>query len=397
MSTGTGTGTDDSAQSGKASDKASDKSDQQIYRVNRAGQEVLSGQLPDLEYAIKTRQVRADDLIFDDGSNSWTFARNHEVFVRLSGEGLDDLKRSRRASERRLPILRWLISVLAMSGLLYLLVHYSKSVEFRQRDDSFEGLEAQPPSKTQRASSDASGGPKGNEGKGGEGRGEGQGGGGGAGGAEGAGSAEGDELDIVESALAAEARALAARKALGPDGEPLEMVFDLEAEGMRGEEALSLTEGQRALSDERLLATANTLYLKDTPGREGLNDLLRALSLSEFVARRALHRDQREHAEAKLTIAHLNERFLSRCAAIKSVEECRAQVAHPRWSEAALKAISARRALRGMSKAQLEAAWGRPQSVSRLEAGTRACYDARCERWALLVEGAVTDMSEGGR
>ena len=197
--------------------------------------------------------------------------------------------------------------------------------------------------------------------------------------------------------MAAEARALAARKALGPDGEPLEMVFDLEAEGMRGEDALSLTEGQRALSDERLLAAANTLYLKDTPGREGLNDLLRAIAIAEFVARRALHRDQREHAEAKLTIAHLNERFLSRCAALKSPEECKIQVEHPRWPEATLKAIAARRALRGMSRAQLDAAWGRPQSVSRVEGGQRACYDARCERWALLVGGAVTDLSEGGR
>jgi hypothetical protein len=379
-----------STQDSPPSGQADNAEDQQVYRVNRAGQEVFSGQLADLEYAIKTRQVRADDLIFDDGSGSWTFARNHEVFVRLLGESLDDLKRSRRASDRRLPLARWLFSVALMSGLLYLLIHYSKRVEFKSRGDTFSDSDSTErprdlSSATRDPSQDPAQDPTGGAAEGGEGRGG------------GSASGEGDELDLVESTLAAEARALAARKALGPDGEPLEMVFDLEAEGMRGDDALSLTEGQRALSDERLLAMANTLYLKDTQGREGLNDLLRALSLTEFVARRALHRDQREHAEAKLTIAHLNERFLSRCAALKSAEECRVQVQHPRWPEATLKAITARRALRGMSKAQVEAAWGRAQSVSAVEGGSRACYDPRCERSVLMVGGVVAEVSEGGR
>jgi hypothetical protein len=174
------------------------------------------------------------------------------------------------------------------------------------------------------------------------------------------------------------------------------MVFDLESEGLSEADVLAMTQYQSALTDEALLAQANRVYLSDPKGRQGLNMLLKAIGDVEFVIRRARARDGREHAEAKLTLTMINERFRARCEVMYGPRVCALKVDHPTWSDGVVSSIARGEALLGMSREQAELAWGRPRKVNRL--GARAerrlelCYEAGCERALTLERGVVTAL-----
>ena len=346
----------------------------QIYRVNRLGREVFNGPLPAFEEAIKQQRIRPDDLIFDETLNNWTFARNNEIFMRLSGEGFDELKKNRHTTKKSIPFSQILISVLVLSALLYILMNYSKNIQFKQREGSFDITDTR---ETQDARK------PGDQGASDQGDGEGSGSGSGSG-ADGLGEASLSELDEEN------------RAAKDLNGEPLEMVFDLEAEGLKERDIIELTRNQKALTDERLLARANAIYVADEPGRHGLNRLLEAISYVEFVIRRARSRDGKDHAEAKLTLSHLNERFITRCETLYAPKVCALKVEHPSWTDGTIKAIVARDVLVGMSRTQAELAWGRPSKIVRVEVAHESalelCFDSKCERALRVSEGAVIEV-----
>lgn len=346
----------------------------QIYRVNRLGREVFHGPLPEFEEAIRQQRVRPDDLIFDENLNNWTFARNNAIFIRLSGEGFDELKKSRHSTKQTIPFGRILISVLLLSAFLYILMNYSKSIQFRQSEGSFD-LSDTREYRDSKTSSDQGAGDQG----------DGDGSGSGAKGAEGLGEGPGlSELDEEK------------RAARDLNGAPLEMVFDLEAEGLKEQDIIELTRNQEALTDERLLARANAIYVADEAGRHGLNRLLEAIGYVEFVIRRAHSRDGKDHSEAKLTLAHLNERFITRCETLYAPKICALKVEHPRWTDGTIKAIVNRDVLVGMSRVQAELSWGRPSKTLRVETeGVRSlelCYDAKCERALKVREELIIEV-----
>jgi len=344
----------------------------QLYRVNRLGREVFCGELPDFEDAIKSQQIRPDDLIFDEQLQNWTFARNHEVFMRLSGAAFDELKKNRQERRSSIPFGRIFSSVLILSAILYILMNYSKSIQFKSREGS-EALSDTRELRDTRGAADQ--GDSAAESGAGTGAGKGQ------------GLAEGQGLEETSLSELDEER----RATRDLNGEPLEMVFDLEAEGLKEHDILKLTRGQAALRDEALLTRANEIYAANERGRHGLNRLLEAIGYVEFVLRRAQTRDGKEHAKAKLTLAHLNERFVSRCESLYAPKVCALKVEHPRWSDGTIQAIVNQRVLVGMTRDQAELAWGRPKKVSRqrAEGGLAAelCYDASCER-ALTVDSS---------
>ena len=186
----------------------------------------------------------------------------------------------------------------------------------------------------------------------------------------------------------------AARLTLNDDG--LKMVFDLKAEGLSDRDVVAMTRYQKALTDEAILAEANRVYLKDEAGRYGLDLLLKATADVEFVIRRARARDGRDHAEAKLTLTMLNERFKARCEVMYSPKRCSLKVEHPSWPDTVIHAISQGEALLGMSRAQVELALGQPRKVQRLEPRAARvitlCYDAGCERRVTLTRGVVSAL-----
>lgn len=346
---------------------------EQIYRVNRLGREIFHGPLLDFEEAIKRQHIRPDDLIFDEELNNWTFARNHQVFMRLSGEGFDELKKSRYHSKKRFPLGRIFITILLLSGFLYILMNYSKNIEFQQREGNFELTDDRDLQQGKDQSD------QGKEGQGDSGSDSQQGSGG---------------LDLASiSELDEEGRA---NQDL--NGEPLEMVFDLEAEGLKERDVIELTRNQKALTDEKLLARANAIYIADQSGRHGLNKLLEAIGYVEFVIRRAQTRDGKDHAEAKLTLAHLNERFVTRCETLYPPKFCALKVEHPRWTDGTIQAIVHQKILVGMSRAQAELSWGRPSKTIRIESdGQRGrilelCYDAKCERSFRVKEDIILEI-----
>ena len=63
------------------SNESSSQEDNSYYRVNRLGREIFAGNKSLLITAIQTRRVRGDDLIFDESSDTWGFARKHIVFL----------------------------------------------------------------------------------------------------------------------------------------------------------------------------------------------------------------------------------------------------------------------------------------------------------------------------
>ena len=73
------------------SDDSSAQDDTSYYRVNRLGREIFAGNKSLLITAIQTRRVRGDDLIFDESSDTWGFARKHVVFLEATGQGLEEV------------------------------------------------------------------------------------------------------------------------------------------------------------------------------------------------------------------------------------------------------------------------------------------------------------------
>ncbi len=91
------------------------------------------------------------------------------------------------------------------------------------------------------------------------------------------------------------------------------------------------------------------------------------------------------------------QKFLSRCRALRSAASCDLKLKHPDWSYASLEGILRGEVLLGMSEQQALAAWGQPLSRTRVEGGAeQLCYPAKegagCRRWLRLFMERVIEI-----
>ena len=342
-----------------------------LYRVNRLGREIFVGNKTILITAIQTRRVRGDDLIFDEGSDTWGFARKHPVFLEATGQSVEDIERRRTKESKWVRWIRFLINAGIIGFLLYLVVGYSKTIEFKlgDGDGSLQNL-------------------SGNLGPKSDAKGEGSG--------EGSGDGSGDGAD--EQGYA-ELNALLKKEeedSLGT-GQTIEQIFDLSEEGVLDNRVLF--EEANTLSDMELLRQAQRVSSEmterqntNTPvGRAMYDQLQTALAKASFVSQRNLTLQSEEHRGANTIISHLKAQLQRVCVAIYSERFCELKRLHPHWKDTVILSITAQEVLYGMSPEQVEAAWGRASRISKERGGYRHCYGSSCERSVWIYEGRVRE------
>ena len=120
------------------------KEDTLYYRVNRLGREIFVGNKSLLITAIQSRRVRGDDLIFDESSDTWGFARKHPVFLEATGQGIEEVKRAQTKQSKWGKWINFLINAGLIGVLLYLMINYSKTIEFKLGDgeSDFQNMSA---------------------------------------------------------------------------------------------------------------------------------------------------------------------------------------------------------------------------------------------------------------
>ena len=123
-----------SSSSASENDQDSGKEDKTYYRVNRLGREIFVGNKSLLITAIQSRRVRGDDLIFDESSDTWGFARKHQIFLEATGQGIEDVKRNQTKSRKWGKWVRFLVNAGIIGFLIYLMINYSKTIEFKLGD-----------------------------------------------------------------------------------------------------------------------------------------------------------------------------------------------------------------------------------------------------------------------
>lgn len=366
-----GTGAGQDAKSSSRPEEAT------LYRVNRLGSEIFVGDRERLLQAIQTRRIRGDDLIHDRAEDLWGFARKHPVFLEATGQAEEESSRARESSGRLTQWLRFLVNALLLGGLLYLLIAYSETIEFKINEERGEFGELTERSTRSGASlvgsqSDGSDG-QGSSGEGGEG--------------EGGGESEGEEGSASDSAMG-EGEGGADPENPGMRREIVQ-IFDLSAEGM---ESNPLVLEQNTLSDDELVAQAqgvvsevgHTLKEQNQVSRQSFTHLQSAYAIATFVETRNINhrgaRNIREQIRAQLSRV---------CQELHSPRFCELKERQPRWSDTVISAIVRGEVLHGMTPPQVEAAWGRASRVRAESLGQRHCYGTGCERSALVVDGLV--------
>jgi hypothetical protein len=363
---------DSTAGSASAEDSTAGKAsagEQTYYRVNRLGREIFTGNKPILIAAIQTRRVRGDDLIFDEGTDTWGFARKHPVFLEATGQSIEDLERTRSSGSRWSRWIKLIANAALIGVILYFVISYSKTIEFRLGDGETEFKNFASQRKTKEKSVDSS-----------EGAGAGE------------GDGEGDGYAEINALLQKEEEDSIKR------GQEIEQIFDLNQEGVL-ENRILFEEGN-TLSDMELLRRAQRVSSEMTErlntnvpvGRAMYDRLQKAMAIASFVSQRNLTLKSKEHRGANTIISYLRTQLQRVCVAIYSDEFCKLKKDHPGWKDTVILSIVEREVLFGMSPEQVEAAWGRASSIKRERGGYRLCYGSGCERSVWVFEGHVREQ-----
>lgn len=355
------------------SNESSSQEDTSYYRVNRLGREIFAGDKSLLITAIQTRRVRGDDLIFDESSDTWGFARKHIVFLEATGQGLEEVKRQKSTEQKWSKWLRFILYAGLIGFLLYLMINYSKTIEFNLGDGDSDFKEFSSNRLNNAASMESS---------------------------EGSGSGDGQG----DAQSYAEMNALLQKEEDGLSrGQAIEQIFDLRAEGIMENQVLF--EEASTLSDLELLKRAQRVSSEMTQrentnvpiGKSMYEKLQEAQAIANFVAQRNLTLQQTEHRGANTILAQLRLQLQKVCTAIYSDDFCQLRRQHPDWKESVLKSVLRREVLYGMSPEQVELAWGRASSIKRDRGGYRHCYGSACERSVWLYAGEVREFDQINR
>jgi hypothetical protein len=368
-----------SEQSAQQSDdqKPSQKqSTQWHFRVNRQGREIFNGPQADFEVAIKAQKIKADDLIWDTQSDSWTFARNHAIFREANNEAIESILKKKRAKDRKTWLLRGLTTFIIMGSIMWVLVHYSKQIEFNPKetfgestaDDAQEAK--QKTEKTEKSQDQSSSGA-------------------GAGNQDQKSSADQlslDDLKLLE---------LIQEKQQKNTQDQIELVFDLKAEGNQiNLESLDQNEG---LSTSKLLQNAQKL-LSNANGatQESYDQLQEARGIVDFILTKAQLQNAKDQTqkEAQNLMQRIEINLQSTCAKINSPKFCELKDKFPQWSNQIIKAVEKRKVLIGMNKDQATIAWGAPQREITEGNTVSYCYDANCNQLYQIKSAKVVNVKQ---
>jgi hypothetical protein len=324
------------------------------FRVNRQGKEIFNGGKVEFEQAVKAQKIRADDLIWDNESNSWTFARNHAIFRSSNQEALDILLKKRRAKERKTWIMRGLMSFIVISGMMWVLVHYSKKIEFNPREAGgfADSSEMPQENKDQKSKDDGATNVASN----------------------------GSMMDNIElNDLELEKITKNQEK---QNQEEIEMVFDLNADG--NQSFLENLNQNESLSNKKLLEQAQKLL--DYPG-VSLQDSNAALQEAFGIVDFVLNRSKRENKndQTKTSAQNLQRRIESKyktqCDQLHGADFCTLKLKHMTWSDQTITAITQNKILIGMNQEQAMESWGNAIKEVNENKNINHCYDANCKKY----------------
>ena len=351
--------------------------DNSYYRVNRLGREIFVGPKSHLILAIQSRRIRGDDLIFDDSSDTWNFARKHPIFLEATGQRSEEIERTRKKHGIWGRWFRFLVNAGLIGFLLYLLISYSENIEFKLGDGDSDFSDAPFRSslnnKTveQKMDSDGSG--------------------------SGSGSGDGDGSDGEGYA---EINALLEKEETDQirKGDEIKQIFDLRAEGIL--ENRFLFDEANTLSDMELLKQAQRVSSEMTQ-RENTNtkigqamyeQLQEAQAVASFVSQRNLALHQKEHRGANTISSQIQSQLHRVCLLIYNKRFCDLKKEHPDWKNTVVTSILKNEVLYAMNPEQVEAAWGRASRIVRERGGFKHCYGSGCEKSVWIFEKEVREI-----
>jgi hypothetical protein len=365
-----------------SSQSSPEKIHETIFRVNRLSQQIFLGNRKAFEIAIRARRIKADDLIFDEDSQTWIFARQHDIFIELLGQTNEKIRKYKKKKFDFEALRGILISILLLSAFLFVIIRYSKEIQFKQSEASGEFTES---SNTNQKgflgeSSKKGKGSKG-EGKGGD---EDEGG-------DGNGNNSGNDDIAGSSGKGQGVEGQEEPQTFKPKKENIEMVFDLDADGMK--QAIQFVQESQFLDDATLLLKARKIKNTKITGREALDLIQKGMAYASFVLNRSLQQKRRPHRGAEIILEQLKERLNGECMQIYKPSFCDIKTQHPQWNESSIHSILKKKVMLGMTLQQAEMAWKRADRVMRVENGRKYCYGKDCDRFFWLSgDGLVTQV-----
>lgn len=344
------------------------------FRVNRQGREIFNGPQPDFESAIKAQKIKADDLIWDTQSDSWTFARNHAIFRAANHEAIEAILRKKRAKDRKTWLLRGLTTFLIMGSIMWVLVRYSKQIEFNPKETFGESTaddaqEAKQKTEKTEQSQDQSSSAANNQDQ----------------------KSSADQLSLDDLKLLEAIQ----EKQQKNTQDQIELVFDLKAEGSQiNLETLDQNEG---LSSSKLLQNAQKLLSKANGAtQESYDQLQEARGIVDFILTKAQLQNAKDQTqkEAQNLMQRIEINLQSTCAKINSPKFCELKDKFPQWSNQIIKAVEKRKVLIGMNKDQATIAWGSPQREITEGNTVSYCYDANCNQLYQIKSAKVINVKQ---
>ncbi len=330
------------------------------YKVTRSGRDVFVGDGDGLVAAAKEGRVRENDLIFDPATETWVFARSHELLedydlealVREYAPALVEGGVDPRA-ERRLRWSRAAVAIVAMCLMLGLtgLVGWvaigggdlSELITFGSSQASFPVLGKR----------------------------------------------------SAKPKLIRQSNPETAPLAL-----PEDLVFDPTAGGAEmssGDVFVKPDDGQRRAYGDHAMKTAAAIIDDPSPagGNERMRDLLGAVARAEFAKLQMQQLSDKPGIKAaSAMIERLNQTFMSTCQLDRSERYCELKLKYPSWGDPIIEMIMSEKVIVGMRSDHVFAAWGRPTRLRRSGGSMRYCYGQFCGRSVRMINRVVVEVEE---
>ncbi len=328
----------------------------QQYQVTRGGRDVFVGDAAGLVVAAGQGRIRENDLVFDPSTDTWVFARSHELFKAYDLEaqvakfkeplvdgGVDD------GAEQQLRRRRVFLATAGMS-LLLVLTGVVGWFAISGGDLGLLTYLAEPP----------------------------------------------PTPTVIKAPRVVKA---SPETSLLPAAEDL--VFNPEAGGreiISSDVFVEPDDAHRRAYGNHSMKIATRILEKPTGatvGNERLRDLLGAAARAEFAKLNMQKLGDKEAIEeSKALIERINQTFESVCRTDHSKRYCELKLKYPSWSDPILAQIEAEKVVVGMRSDHVFAAWGRPTRLRREGQSQRYCYGQFCWRSLRMINRVVIEVNE---
>ena len=338
------------------------------------------------------------------------FTNVHDTY-KFRWSKIEDLEKNRLRKKKGFQWRQFLITTSLFAGLLYLLIHYSAEIEFKQSEATLDIKESTQSigvgaGEEKESSSDEAGAASASENEGGN---TGQGG-------------QGVEVEVEEVEEKID-------PLLTETGEEIEMVFDLSGEDAL--QTLQMLKGTESLSDSALLKRADEIRNESLSGKASYHKLQEGLALADFVLKRSIYnkkeclrqkcvqvslskkeqrdlerlsskeiRRLRKECEecrqstpsrvAQTMISGLSAKLREQCRRLYSQKVCEYKVRYPQWKHSTIQGIIDHQVLLGMTLEQAKESWGKEkEKLPEFGGGFSYCYDQDCTTSFKIQKGRV--------